>query len=350
MNKKKRLKKILMISGCVVLALAAACTTIACRYYFTYYHPNVMAVDEPLYIYVPTGATFSHLLDSLSTHLRRPKAFVRAARKERLPERLKGGRYQLKEEMNNKTMVRMFALGWQTPVNLVVAGNIRSVEKLAAILSRPLETDSLSMLLTLKDDAFIGSMGFDSTSLFSLILPNTYHVYWNTSPPKVLERLYKEYRTFWNEERMNTASAMGFTALQVSTLASIVYEETRYQPEMPAIAGVYLNRLKIGMLLQADPTLLFALRDPTIRRVLSKDTKVDSPYNTYKHKGLPPGPICVPSLATLDAVLHYQTHNYLYFCANPEFNGSHLFAANYAEHLRNAKAYHRALNQREIKR
>ncbi|MCL1973911.1 MAG: endolytic transglycosylase MltG [Bacteroidetes bacterium] len=350
MKKPALFRKILLITGCVLILMASAGGGLAWRYYRTYYRPNVIQTAHPIYVYVPTGATFNTLMDSLETHLLRPKTFLRAAHKERLPERLKGGRYLLKEDLNNKTMVRMFAFGWQTPVNLVIAGNIRSIEKLAAVLSRPLEADSLSMLQTLTDSCTIGAMGFDSTSLFSLILPNTYQIYWNTPPIKIIQRLYNEYQIFWNRERKDLANSIGLNLLQVSTLASIVYEETRYQPEMPTIAGVYMNRLKIGMPLQADPTLLFALQDHGIRRVLSKDTKVDSPYNTYKHTGLPPGPICVPSLATIEAVLHYQTHNYLYFCANPEFNGSHLFAANYPEHLRNAKAYHKALNQRDIKR
>ncbi|MCL2738905.1 MAG: endolytic transglycosylase MltG [Bacteroidales bacterium] len=345
-----RLKKILLGAGCALLVLAALGGSIAWRYYLTYHRPNVGHTEHPIYIYVPAEATFGRLMDSLTPHLRNPKAFVRAAHKEQLPERLKGGRYQLKEEMNNKAIVRMFALGWQTPVHLVIAGNIRSAEKLAAVLSRPLETDSLSMLLALKDSSIIGAMGFDSVSLFSLVLPNTYEVYWNTLPDKLIERLYKEYNAFWNEERRGKAASTGLSLLQVSTLASIIYEETKYQPEMPTIAGVYMNRLRIGMPLQADPTLIFALGDPSIRRVLNRDRLVDSPYNTYKHRGLPPGPICVPSLATLEAVLNYQSHNYLYFCASSDFNGSHLFAANYSDHLRNARAYHQALNQRGIRR
>jgi len=202
----------------------------------------------------------------------------------------------------------------------------------------------------LTNDSLIGAYGFDSTSLFSMVLPNTYELYWNTPPEKVLERLHKEYRNWWSDDRQKKAQSIGLTPFQVATLAAIVQEETNYQPEMATIAGVYMNRLKMGMPLQADPTLKFALRDPTIRRVLNKDTQVESPYNTYKYKGLPPGPICVPSIATLEAVLNYQTHNYLYFCASPDFNGSHRFAANYSDHLRNARAYQQALTQRGIKR
>jgi UPF0755 protein len=324
----------------------------AIRFYITFYRPNIQTSENPFIIYVPQGANFDTILDSLDAQqcLRNRKSFIRAAKEEGLPERIKGGRYELSTGMNNKKVVRRLVLGQQKPVNLVVSGNIRSIERLSAVLTRNIEADSLSMLLLLTDEEHINRMGFDSTSLFSLILPNTYEVYWNASPQNIIERLYKEYNRFWSEERRAKASSIGLSLDQVSTLASIVYEETRYQPEMATIAGVYMNRLKRGIPLQADPTLIFSLRDPTIRRVLSVDTKVDSPYNTYKHQGLPPGPICVPSLATIDAVLNYQTHNYLFFCANSEFTGSHLFATNYSDHLRNAKAYHKALNERGIKR
>ena len=346
---KKRTLLFIIIS---LLLIALLSCSYACRYYYTYYRPNVCRTEKPIFIYVPLNATFDALLDSLKSKncLRNLHTFVRAAQKEQLPKKIKGGRYQFTFGMNNKKMVRLMTLGLQTPVNLIISGNIRSVERLAAVLCRSVEADSISMLHVLTNEALIRQMGFDSTSLFSLILPNTYEVYWNTPPDKIIERLYKEYHFFWNEARRDKAASIGLSILQVSTLASIVHEETNYKPEMPTIAGVYINRLKTGMPLQADPTLKFALRDPSIRRVLNRDMMVDSPYNTYMNKGLPPGPICVPSLVTIEAVLNYQKHNYLYFCASPELNGSHLFAVNYRDHTRNARAYQQALNQRGIKR
>ena len=352
MKKSSKRKRVLLIIGLSVLAVILSGGGFASRYYYTFYRPNLLPSELPVYIYVPRNADFGALVDSLRARgcLRNVESFIRAAKKEQLSQRMKGGRYELKFGMNNKTMVRLFALGWQSPVKLVISGNIRSVEKLAMVLSRPIEADSAAMLQTLTDEAFIAKMGFDSTSLFSLILPNTYEVYWNTLPDKIVERLYKEYQNYWNQERHDKASSIGLSLLQVSTLASIVQEETNYTPEMPAIAGVYMNRLKMGMPLQADPTLKFALRNAAIRRVLNVDKQVDSPYNTYKYRGLPPGPICVPSLATLEAVLNYERHNYLFFCANSNFNGSHLFAANLRDHMRNAKAWQQALNQRGIKR
>ena len=321
-------------------------------YYDTFYRPNVCVTEKPIYIYVPHNTTWDMLVDSIRAKgcLRSVSSFKRAAQKEQLPKRLKGGRYRLDAGMHNKSMVRTFALGLQSPVHLVISGNIRSVERLAAVLSRPIEADSLSMMLALTDEELICRMGFDSTSLFSMIIPNTYEVYWNTAPDKIIDRLYREYQIFWNKERRDKAASIGFSLEQVSTLASIVHEETNYKPEMPAIAGVYMNRLKSGMPLQADPTLKFALRNHSIQRVLSRDRKIDSPYNTYMYKGLPPGPICVPSIATLDAVLNYQHHNYIFFCASPDFNGSHLFATNLRDHNRHAKAYQQALNRRGIMR
>ncbi|MCL2727460.1 MAG: endolytic transglycosylase MltG [Bacteroidales bacterium] len=353
MNKKRGFKRALIAIGVVLLALGAASGGVALRYYYTFHHPNIGPLEEPVVIYVPTHATFDTLLDSLDAQhfLLKRNSFIRAANKEQLPERVKGGRYELTSGMNNKAIVRTFALGLQSPVNLVISGNIRSVERLSAVLTRNIEADSLSMLLVLTNEEFIRPMGFDSTSLFCLFLPNTYQVYWTTPAEKIIERLYKEYNTFWSEERRNKAASIGLSLHQVSTLASIVYEETRYQPEMATVAGVYMNRLRIRMPLQADPTLIFSLRESTpIRRVLSRDRKVDSPYNTYMHRGLPPGPICVPSIATLEAVLNYETHNYLYFCAKSDFSGSHIFTTNYNDHLRNARAYHRALNERGIMR
>jgi len=352
MKRSKRVRKWGIITGFVLLSIMLSCGSIASRYWLTFYRPNVHHLEAPLYINVPSNATFNTLMDVLEAQqcLRSRNTFIRAANKEHLPERLKGGRYQIRSGMNNKTLVRMVALGLQSPVNLTISGNIRSVEKLATVLTRNLEADSLSMLMTLTNEELLHQIGFDSTSLFSLVLPNTYQVYWNTSPEKIVERLYKEYQRFWNEERREQAASIGLSLLQVSTLASIVQEETNYKPEMPTVAGVYMNRLKIGMPLQADPTLKFALKDFGIRRLLNKDKNVDSPYNTYKYKGLPPGPICVPSLATLEAVLYYESHHYLYFCASPESNGTHLFATNLSEHNRNARAYQQVLNQRGVMR
>ena len=324
----------------------------AAYYYLAYYQPNIQThAKNHAYVFIPTGGNFSGLLDSLDAQnlLKSPKRFLRAAKKENLAQRIKSGRYRLENKSGNKAAVRIFTLGLQSPVKLTISGSIRNKERLAGILSRPIEADSVQCHQALHDEALLRSLGMDSTSLFAFILPNTYEIYWDTPPHKLLEKLLAEHQAFWNAERLKKAGATEMTPLEISILASILYEETRYEPEMPTMAGVYINRLRLKIPLQADPTVKFALRDPSIQRVLYKHLEVDSPYNTYKHTGLPPGPICVPSLAAIEAVLHYQTHNYLYFCASPDFNGSHLFASNLKEHNRNARAFHKALNERNIK-
>ena len=345
--------KTLLKTLTLIILLAGLCGGgWAAYYYLTYYHPNIQTHSKNhAYVFIPGGGDFAGLLDSLDAQnlLKNPKSFLRAAEKEKLPQRIKGGRYRLDNRLGNKAAVRIFTLGLQSPVQLTISGSIRNMERLAGILARPIEADSLQCWQALHDEALLQSLGMDSTSLFAFILPNTYEIYWNTPPEKLLEKLHAEYQSFWNEERRQKAKTIGMTPLEVSILASILNEETRYEPEMPTMAGVYINRLRLKIPLQADPTVKFALRDPSIRRVLYKHLEVDSPYNTYKHTGLPPGPICVPTIACVDAVLNYQTHNYLYFCASPDFNGSHLFATDLKGHNKNAKAFHKALNERNIK-
>ena len=191
------------------------------------------------------------------------------------------------------------------------------------------------------------SHGFNRYTYLAMFVPDTYEVYWTVTPLQLLDRLKKEYDAFWNDSRTAKAKAAGLTREQAMTLASIVIEETKYEPEMPTIAGVYINRLRKGMLLQADPTVKYAVNDPSLRRILNKHLEVDSPYNTYKYAGLPPGPITTPTKAAIDAVLNYQHHDYLYFCAHESFNGQHRFATNLAGHMENARRFHAAMNARE---
>ena len=352
MAAQKKQKTIIKILGLIIILSALCAGGWAGYYYHNYYRPNIQTQEKNYaLVYIPTGGDFSGLLDSLDVHklLKSRSSFLRAAQKEGLPQRIKSGRYRLEQGLGNKAAVRIFTLGLQSPVQLTISGSIRTRERLAAILSRPIEADSAQCRQVLYDDALLQSLGMDSTSLFAFILPNSYEIYWNTPPQKILERLLSEHQQFWNEERRQAAENTGLSPAEVSTLASIIFEETRYEPEMPTMAGVYLNRLRLKIPLQADPTVKFALRDPFIRRVLYKHLEVDSPYNTYKHTGLPPGPICVPSLAAVEAVLHHQPNNYIFFCASPDFNGSHLFAVSLQDHSRNAKAYQQALNERNIR-
>ena len=225
----------------------------------------------------------------------------------------------------------------------------RTTERLAKLLSGKLMIDSATIAKSLKDSAFCAKYGYDTTTVVALFIPNTYSIYWNVSMDKFMERMKKEHRDFWNEERRQKAEAMGMNAVQVATMASIIDEETANNAEKPMIAGMYYNRIKAGMPLQADPTIKFAWKDFGLRRIYHKLLYIDSPYNTYKNTGLPPGPIKVASIAGIDAVLNHVDHDYLYMCAKEDFSGTHNFAKTYEEHLKNAARYSEALNKRGIK-
>ena len=259
------------------------------------------------------------------------------------------GRYRVETGMGNRELVRMVKFGWQTPVNITISGNIRTKETLAAILSKGLRTDSLSLLNVLKNDSVIASLGFDNRNIIGMFIPNTYQFFWTVSPEDIAIRFKKEYDTFWNNDRTQKAKKLGLTPMEVITLASIVSEESNLESEYPVIAGVYINRLNKGIPLQADPTVKFALGDFTIKRVLFKHLEINSPYNTYKVKGLPPGPITIPSSTVVDGVLNFSRHKYLYFCAKETLDGSHAFSETLSEHNRKARAYQAALNRLKIR-
>ncbi len=312
--------------------------------------PNLCVGEDRTYdLYIPTGMTFDSLLRVLErdTVLCRPLTFRLVARMKDLPSHLKPGHYLLRAGMDNRTLVAMLRGGFQVPVR-VVLHNINTVEELAGRVARQLEFDSLSLVSLLKDSAFIAQYGFDTATVIALFLPDTYEFYWNVSPERFVKRMYREYKRFWDRDRRERAEALGLTPVEVATLASIVQKEALHADEMPRIAGVYLNRLRRGMRLQADPTIVFALRQEGRRRVLKKDLHIDSPYNTYIHAGLPPGPICMPAKQAIDAVLHAEQHHYLYFCAKDDFSGYHNFARTLTEHNRNARLYRRALNKKKI--
>lgn len=297
-------------------------------------------------LYVHPDGTYRDLLDSLSLRLADPASFASTARHHELETGYKPGRYALRPGMTNLELVRMLRLGWQTPMNLTLSGNIRTVEKLAGILGRKLAADSLDFLACFRDPLTWQACGLTRETFPSLFIPNTYEVYWTLTPQQFIERMKKEHDRFWTPERTEKARALGLSREEVSTLASIVCEESQYSPERSAIAGVYLNRLKKGMKLEADPTVKFALNDPGIRRILFRHLQTDSPYNTYLHPGLPPGPITIPDTDGLEAVLNPAAHSYLYFCASDKLDGTHRFAATLQEHNRNAAAYHRAISRR----
>jgi UPF0755 protein len=262
-------------------------------------------------------------------------------------EAVKPGLYQIEPKMSNLQLVRMLRSGQQTPVR-VTFNTVRTQEDLAEKISANLEVSKEQFLELLQDSVYIRKFGFEEETIMSVFIPNTYEFWWDTSAEELFERMHKEYQIFWTDARKQKAQDLGLSQQEVSTLASIVQAESQKSDERPKIAGVYLNRLRIGMPLQADPTLVFAAGDFSIKRLTAKQMAIDSPYNTYKYAGLPPGPINLPDINSLDAVLNYEKHSYLYFCAKEDFSGYHSFAVGYDEHLSNARRYQRALNAANI--
>ncbi len=305
----------------------------------------VNSIENSGYLYIHEGTTFESLIDSLVNHavVKNIKSFRIAAKFENPENIIKPGRYKIKTGMNNRQIVRMFKLGLQTPLNLTLSGNIQTMERLAAIISLKISSDSAAVLKFLKSKELIDSLGFNNYTFPGMFIQNTYEIYWTTKPLDIIKRFKKEYDNFWNESRREKAKAIGLTPTEVTSLASIVAMEGNIKSEHPVIAGVYINRIKKGIPLQADPTIKFALNDPSIKRILFKHLEIDSPYNTYKFRGLPPGPIALPSPSVIDSVLNYTRHNYLYFCAKPTLDGSHSFAGTLKEHGVNARAYQKAI-------
>lgn len=257
------------------------------------------------------------------------------------------GRYKVNPVEADLHFIRRLRNGEQTPVKISF-NNIRTKAQLSQRLAEQLMLDSLTIHNVLDNEEFLKEYDLTPETALTLFLPNTYEVYWSTTAKGLIKRLHKDYTAFWNTERLEKAQRIGLTPTQVSILASIVDEETNKVKEKPIVAGLYLNRLRIGMPLQADPTVKYAVGDFTLRRILYKHLSVDSPYNTYKYSGLPPGPIRIPSISGLEAVLNRTQHNYLYMCAKETFNGEHNFASTLTEHNRNAQRYQAALNKRKI--
>lgn len=261
---------------------------------------------------------------------------------------IRSGRYAILPGEGIISVLRKLKNGHQEPMRLTIPES-KTTDRLAGALSRKLMVDSLVLSILLKDSAFCAKQGYDTATIVCMFVPDTYEVYWNTSIDNLMSRLKKEHDKFWDKGRQEKAKAIGLTPDEVCTLASIIDEETSNNPEKPMIARMYLNRLEKGMPLQADPTVKFALKDFALKRIYHNMLNTDSPYNTYKYAGLPPGPIKVASVAGIDAVLNAAQHNYLYMCAKEDFSGTHNFASTYSEHLKNAARYSKALNERGIK-
>lgn len=333
----------------VLIFFAAAFIVAGLRGYQLFQYIFAENVKQPGSITIPKEATFQDVLDSLNAHqiLENEKAFRWVAKKKNYPASIKKGKYVFTRGMNTNQIVNMLRAGNQKPVT-VTFNNLRFIDELAGSIAQRLEPDSIEFLTYLNDSNVIAANGFDRYSFHAMFIPNTYEFYWTTTPEQFVERMHSEYQRFWNKDRLAKAEALGLTPVQVSTVASIVQEETIKADEKPRVAGLYLNRIKRGMLLQADPTVKFAVGDFSIKRVLNKHLEVDSPYNTYKHAGLPPGPINFPEISSIEAVLNAENHSYLYMCASDEFNGYHNFARTLREHNKNARRYQQALNANKI--
>ena len=338
------MKKLIWILG----TLALLGTGAAAGLYFTV---KGNAVEEAGDLYLHPGVGYDALLDSLSNgrvRLRRPGHFDRIARWLGADENVRPGHYTIRPGMNYLQLVRTFQRGWQTPVR-VTFNNARTLPLLAGKLSRQLAADSLEWVQAFTGDTIPAHYGYTKAAFIGMFIPNTYEMYWTLSPAAFLDRMHEESGRFWNADREQKRERTGLSRNEVITLASIVHEETLKTDEMARIAGVYLNRLRTGMPLQADPTLKFAANDFTLRRILDVHKKTDSPYNTYRYAGLPPGPIAMPSVAAIDAVLNFEEHSYYYFCAREDFSGYHVFSRTLAEHNRQAARYHAALNRLGIR-
>lgn len=317
--------------------------------YSNYFSPNVSDKEE--YLYIPTGSTFEELMQNLQEKeiLFDTSSFRWVANKKDYPNNVKAGKYALSPGMNNRDLIKKLRAGLQEPVKFRFQ-NLRLKSDFAKHVSTQLEADSSSIMELMNNDSLAAKYGFNTENFYAMFIPNTYEIWWNTSADKFFERMHTEYSRFWTEERLNKAKAINLSPTEVSILASIVRGEALHNDEMPKIAGLYLNRLQRGILLQADPTVIFAAQDFTIRRVLNKHLAINSPYNTYLNRGLPPGPINLPSIAAIDAVLNFQKHDFLYMCAKDDFSGYHNYAKTMSEHLINARRFQKALNERNIKR
>lgn len=347
MNKKRQSKRNI-IAG-ILLFFVLLIAGVGMWGYRLAWAPNFMP-QETVYIYIGKDKSFTDLCRQLqdSAGCSRIGSFKQLAGMLKYQANIRTGRYAVSPGMSNLQLLNDLRRGHQVATRLTF-NNIRFKEDLAERLDEQLMLDKDELLSLLNDSAYCDSLGFTTETITSLFIPNTYEVYWNIPADKLMQRMKREYIAFWTDARLEKAKAIGLTPAEVATLASIVEEETAASDEYPIVAGLYLNRLHRGIPLQADPTVKFAVGDFTLQRILFEHLEVDSPYNTYKHAGLPPGPLRIPTIKGMDSVLNYMKHNYLYMCAKEDFSGRHNFAATLAEHNRNANRYRAELNRRKIR-
>lgn len=339
------MKKIFLLISGVLLFLALL--TAGIGYYFVL-SPNTTVKDDGI-VFIRAGDSFETVLVTLRSkgYVKNENTLRRVATLKGYPQTVKPGRYEIKEGWNNNHLVNVLRSGNQSPVHFTF-NNIRTPKEFAGTAGRQLNIDSVRFLSLLNDADFSRQYGFTPQNFIGMFIPNTYQIFWNISAEDFVKRMNREYKKFWNENRMEKARKAGLSPMDVIIIASIVEEETNQTQEYPTIAGVYINRLKKGWKLEACPTLKFALGDFSLKRVLEKHMETESPYNTYKYAGLPPGPVRMPSIQVIDAVLGYQHHDYMFFCAKSDFSGTHHFSRTLRQHNRYAAEYHRALNRRKI--
>lgn len=335
----------------VFITTAILCCCFAGTISYGYYLVKIIRTDikETVYINITQKDNFTTIIQKLSEieGISSTKGFELLAKWNNFDSRKRSGKFAINKGDNMHTIYRRIVSNEQTPVKLVIPST-RTIEQMTGAISHQLMLDSLELSEFMSSPIYYQKIGYTKETLPSLFIPNTYEVYWNIKPEALMTRLMNERRKFWNEERTNKAKKLNLTPEEVATLASIIDEETNNDEEKPIVAGMYINRLKRGMPLQADPTVKYAIGDPTRKRILKKDLDIDSPYNTYRYKGLPPGPIRIPTIQAIESVLNYTRHNYLYMCAKEDFSGKHNFAKTLSEHNENARRYQRALNKLNI--
>jgi UPF0755 protein len=319
-------------------------------FYKKMFLPNVnFNQNEKNYVYVPTGITYPQFLNLLVAEHKifNSATFDWMAQRLDLTENLHPGRYAITPYMDNLSLVKLLRSGKQTAVNFTFV-KFRKKNDLVSFTSKNLEADSLQLNSLLNNSSYLDSIGFTAENAMTLFIPNSYQLYWNTSAREFITHMKSQYDKFWNTQRRSEADSLHLNTIQISILASLIDEETNMNTEKPEIASVYLNRLRSGMKLESDPTVRFAMNDFLVKRIYKKNTEINSPYNTYKNEGLPPGPICTPSITSIDAVLHAAKTNYLFFCASTDKPGYHVFASTYSQHEQNAKRYQQWLDAHNI--
>ncbi|MDP5096297.1 MAG: endolytic transglycosylase MltG [Flavobacterium sp.] len=332
----KKLISIIAVAGIVIAS------AVGVYVYFKAFTPNTQFSQDEVYVYIPSNSNYEQVVEIVKPFVKDFDKFDFVATSRNYATNIKSGKFMLKKNMTSFDIVRSLRLN--VPVK-VAFNNQETLGKLVQRLATQLEPDSLKLEVVFTNTPFLEENGLTEETVLALFIPNTYEFYWNTTAEKIAKKLSKEYRVFWNNERLEKAKAKNLTPIQVYILASIVHKETAKVDERSAVAGVYLNRLKQDMPLQADPTVIYAIKkrsgdfDQEIKRVFYNDLRINSPYNTYINKGLPPGPIAMPDVSAIDAVLNAENHDYIYFCANPDKPGYHAFASSYEAHQVNAKKY-----------